>query len=365
MAPDVASIERLAEEPLAVDPGAIEDEFNRIWRDTAAEGYDSSSVRLRVLNLVAVGRGDEAVAAFDAAMEVLPQRHPCRGILALIDESTPRLASSIGARCWRSPAGGRHVCSEEVHLRAPAAQHQELASAVLALLVPDLVVAAWLIGVAPDDELAADVLDAADRVFLDSARLGDPPSALQAIAAVARKHEVEPTDFAWGRTAGWRELVAQFFDGDDGLAQLRRIDTVEITCATPRLTSEAMLVAGWLVSRLGLSLADLSCAPDRVEATLYERTRGVTLHVRAAPGGPPLPLQHVRITTPEATRSLELHAESGHLHVRERWADGEARRTVQATPEDDASVLNRSLDALGEPDVYAEARRAALALLGG
>ena len=81
MASHVSAIERLAERPIAVEPAAIEDEFTRIWRETSGAGHDESSVRLRVLNFVAIGRAD-AAERFDAVMQRLPRHHPCRALLA-------------------------------------------------------------------------------------------------------------------------------------------------------------------------------------------------------------------------------------------------------------------------------------------
>ena len=68
---------------MAVDPQAIEAEFLSIWRDASASGYDQSSIRLRVLNFVAIGYRDDDEARFDKAMQLLPERHPCRAILAM------------------------------------------------------------------------------------------------------------------------------------------------------------------------------------------------------------------------------------------------------------------------------------------
>ena len=105
MASDVTPIERLEMQPVDVDPEAIEAEFTRVWRETSGAGFDESSVRLRVVNLVALARGDSERARFEDLMGVLPERHPCRGILALTDGGRETLEAMISAHCWRSTGG--------------------------------------------------------------------------------------------------------------------------------------------------------------------------------------------------------------------------------------------------------------------
>src|SRR6185295_6797924 len=98
MASDVTAatgIERVLEHPLAVEPRAIEDEFTRIWKETAGAGFDESSIRLRVLNFVGIGLNEDARERFDMVMEALPERHPCRGIMAMKSLAQSTVTASI------------------------------------------------------------------------------------------------------------------------------------------------------------------------------------------------------------------------------------------------------------------------------
>src|SRR5690348_11287887 len=91
MAPDVAAIEQLEERPMTVEPRAIESEFTRIWLETARGGSDQSSIRLRTLNFVALAYDLAGEAKFGEAMQLLVERHPCRGILAITSPEYERL----------------------------------------------------------------------------------------------------------------------------------------------------------------------------------------------------------------------------------------------------------------------------------
>ena len=364
MASDVAGIERLEDREIAVDPGAIEAEFTKIWRTTSGAAYDESSIRLRVLNLVAFAHERGGASRFRDVMRALPQRYPCRGILAVASPDQQQLDASIAAGFWRSASGARHICSEEVQLVGGATQERELASAVLALLVPELPVAIWLMD-APDlgGRMSREILEAADRVFFDTAGQADTAGVFDHILRAGREFEIELCDLAWGRISTWRELVAQFFDGDEGMRQLSQIQAIEIDGGGTRLSSEALLLAGWLVSRLGLSLAYLAPSGGRIEATLYDGTRGVTLRVARGTAGSVAPVCEVRIRTASALLSVGIHPESAHMHVREQWDGAPLHRTVASPPGDDASAIAAALDDRADPAIYAEALGSALALL--
>lgn len=361
MAPDVAPIERLEEHAMAVDPRAIEDEFGRIWLEASSTGADESSVRVRVLNLVAIASSEEDVTRFEDVMQVLPQRHPCRGLMAVAAPAYDRLGATISAHCWRSGGARRQVCSEEVLLTGASHQQRELASAVLALLVPEVPVAVWLMGEpALRGDLAARVLDAADSALLDSAQFADVRAAYRSALALLEERDVRCADLAWGRLSVWRALIAQLFDGEHGARELDQIRSIEIRGAAGARSSEALLLGAWLAARLGLALADSKIDGGRLDAAFYDGTRELRLSI--ASGGA-LAIDDVRMRTFDADFLIERHADSGHMHVRENWDSGSTRRIVEQSPSDDASVLALMLDGISTNDVYEEALRMALTLI--
>ena len=363
MAQDVAPLERLEDRTTVVDPQAIEEEFARVWRDASVADSDESSIRVRVLNLVAIASSDDDRDRFEDVMQVLPQRHPCRALLAVTAPAYDRLGATISAHCW--PAGGalRHICSEEVLLTGAPHQQRELASAVLGLLAPELPTAVWLMGEpALRGDLAPRVLDAADTVLLDSSRFASLREAYQEALALREEHGARCADLAWGRLSVWRALLAQLFDGEDGARELDQIRTIEIRGGAGVQFSEALLLGAWLAARLGLAIADSKVDGERLDASFYDGSREVRLVIAPDAGG--LALVETRIATLDAEFVIELHGDSGHMHVRESWDSGSMRRIVEQSPADDASVLALLLDGAMATDVYEEALRMALALLG-
>jgi glucose-6-phosphate dehydrogenase assembly protein OpcA len=360
VAPDVAALERLEDHAIAVDAQAIEVEFTRIWRETEGHSEDVPSVRVRVLNLIAIGTVATDATRFEDAMQILPQRHPCRGVFAVAASPHERLAASISAHCWRMGGPRRRVCSEEVVLTGAPQQERELASAVLGLLVAELPVVVWMMGEAgsPHD-LTSRLLDGADTAIVDSARASALRATYAAINAIADQDVGSCVDLAWARLGAWRALIAQMFDGDAGGRELQQITDIEIRGGAGTMSSEAALLAGWLTSRLDFAVADTSLAEGELRAALYDGARSVGL--RIWPGSSAL--EWVRIRTTDAEFAIERHAGSGHLHVRESWDSGATRRVVEQPAQDEGSVIALALDGLGELATYRESLSMAVSLL--
>ena len=362
MAPDVAGLQRLEEHALTVDPKAIESEFDRIWQETVGPGGDDSTIRVRVMNLVAIAAAQPADERFETLMQRLPERHPCRGFLVATAIEHDRLGAVISAHCVRGTGARVHVCSEEVALTGAPTQHRELASAVRALLVPDLPVVLWLTDqAAAASQLAERLFDAADAVILDSVQWGDPSAAFQLASRLREEYALVRYDLAWGRLSAWRALTAQIFDGADGMREMDQIRSIEIRARDGSRSSEALLFASWLTTRTGLALADAQSREDRLDASYYDGTREVRLSVSPddSSGG----IGQLRIRTSDAEFMIERHRQSGHMHVVENWDSGSARRIVEAASTDEASVIELALDGGMSPGaVYEEALQMAMAL---
>ncbi len=363
MAPDVVlGIERLQDRPITTSPAAIEEELTRIWSETAASGAGDSTVRLRTLNFVAVGPEKWTVERFERVMATMPQRHPCRGVLAVTSPDRHGLEASISAHCWRTSAGGRHVCSEEVILRGGLEDEHALASTVLALLVPELPLMVWLVGpIDLEAHVVGELIDGAETVFVDTADVPDAAIALRSVLDAHRTHHGAICDLAWRRRGVWRSLVAQFFDGDEGLRRLRQLRSIEIVGGSA-VSSDMLLVAGWFISRLGLSLAQVSRNAASVTATLYDGSRGVSLQLSSGVTEGARVCE-VKVRTSEAEFVVQTHPESRHMHVREEWAGDSDHRTVAQVPVDDAAVVGEALDDASDLPIFIEAAQAALALL--
>jgi glucose-6-phosphate dehydrogenase assembly protein OpcA len=173
----------------------------------------------------------------------LDERHPARTIF-LIPE--PQRSGSVRARVrLRETAieGGRQVLAEVVDLRlcGPAVEHP--ASLLLPLLVPDLPVFCRWRGEPPwETTQLAEIVDIVDRLVVDSNEWSGLPGSYERLARLFTAAAV--SDIAYARTLPWRLRLAELWPGIRSVERLR----VE----GPR--AEALLLAGWLRSRLGKEL---------------------------------------------------------------------------------------------------------------
>ena len=209
---------------------------------------ERAAVRTSVLTLVIVVSSlDEAQEHLDVVRH-LGARHPSRTLVLVLDETEDadsRLDASVTV-CVVD-RGGRQIAVEEVVIecRGPARYH--LDSLVLPFTLPDLPVAVWL----PDSlpSRGDPLLEAADRVVVDTRVVGYQPDALSRLHSLT--HRVAVTDLSWSRLKPWRNLFGGLFEGEVYRPFLRDVHHLEVTGhAGPR-----HLFAGWVMSNLQLPRA--------------------------------------------------------------------------------------------------------------
>jgi hypothetical protein len=206
----------------------------------------------------------------------MAERHPSRTILLLPepDADEDRIDALVSLERYAIPGADRNLCSEVVELRLRGARAQAPASIVEPLLIADLPVFLRWRGEPGWDSTELDQLvGIVDRLIVDSTEWDDPAPAYARLALLFERTVV--SDIAWARTSRWRALLASLWPG---IADIRAI-RVHGTQA------QALLLAGWLRSRLGRD----DIALEHVEA---ERLQGIDLDGEPAPfppGDPPAP----------------------------------------------------------------------------
>lgn len=262
----------------------IESQLNELWRDVAETaqsrgGSGSNAVTMaQVLNLIVHADSQDAANEYMADTQKITGRHPCR-VLAVVED--PRGADApvqawVSMFCQIPPAGGRQVCCEQVMIVSGGESLRQIPAAVLPLLMSDLPVFLWWPNGSPfDDYVFRQLADSLDRLIIDSATFESPEGALQRMASRLKSTwpHISGTDINWGRLTHWREVVASFFDAPDLRPYLDRVTSVTIEYAQsaqgkPVNRAQALMLAGWLASRLGWQPADsiykLEHSPDQL-----------------------------------------------------------------------------------------------------
>ena len=280
---------------------SLERELARQRRARTAHAREGQMVaRASVLNLVVFAEREVHARRAARTIAELAFRHPSRAIVLWTDRGRTRRAEAahdtktrLRMHCELSEADEVHqVCYEQILVRALGDTYERLASAVIPLLLPDLPVFLWWTDTPPfGGRHFTDLIDLADRLIIDSADFARPDIALPQVAEVCRlgRGRYGVTDFNWTRLTPWRELVAAFFDVPlmrpylDAVTGIRIGFTVDADGREVH-PSQALLLLGWLASRLGWHAAD-ALAPSEAGGLLFAvgRADGERIAVRVRP----------------------------------------------------------------------------------
>ncbi|HEU0115533.1 MAG TPA: glucose-6-phosphate dehydrogenase assembly protein OpcA [Thermomicrobiales bacterium] len=285
------------------DASVITTELNRLWAQVGrvedkgridSDGVAAIGIQTRAstLNLTAVARSRPDAARVEDAVMSLSELYPSRATILVADPERPQAQSGLDVKLalLEQPAGkGRPAVRFEcVIVEASAANERQLASIASPLLVVDLPDFLWW---ASDSILGSmlfeDLCAISDRIIVDTAAAPQSAAELAALAAIAAQGDDAPrlSDFAWARVATWRAMTTQFFDTPSGRDSLDALDRIEIDYGLADGDrhfgfTTALLVVGWLASRLGWS------APGTMVPT-RDQPNGWHLTFRAGPTDAP------------------------------------------------------------------------------
>ena len=211
-----------------------------------------------------------------AALSGMAERHPSRTILLLPEPNAGAdgIDAAVSLECYAVPGVDREICSEVIELRLRGMRAKAPASIVEPLLISDLPVFLRWRGEPPWGAQELDQLvGVTDRLIVDSTEWDDLPFPYRRLAELFDRTAV--SDIAWARTSRWRALLATLWP------DIASVGTIRVTGTS----AQALLIAGWLRSRLGRDDIEL----DHVDAP---RLEGIDLDGEPAPfppGDPPLP----------------------------------------------------------------------------
>ncbi|MFQ6020036.1 MAG: glucose-6-phosphate dehydrogenase assembly protein OpcA [Dehalococcoidia bacterium] len=351
-----------------LDVAALESELAGLRREaggTSPEGEEPFVTRTSILNLVAYAESDSA-ARRAADVIVRLDEHPSRSIVLVAESgaSTPAIRAQLSAHCHIA-GPQRRVCCDEIELRVRGAVADHLHSIVLPLLVPDLPAFFWWADDLPDDtHTVDDLLEVADRLLVDSARLTDLALLSRLTALCARHSGCSIGDFNWARLHTWRELTAQFFDSPSLAPHLAEIAEVEVEYAvagsSPR-PAQALLFAGWLAACLGWEEA---VGLDQGRWRLQGRQRDVSLRLRGrrASGVQAGDLLSIRLKGKGASFGIRRDADRQVLLTVADAPETKLERAVRIQLCGEVEMLSANLRVAAHDSIYEEALAIAASL---
>ena len=211
-----------------------------------------------------------------AALSGMAERHPSRAILLFPEPNAGAdgIDAAVSLECYAVPGVEREVCSEVIELHLRGARAKAPASVVEPLLISDLPVFLRWRGEPPWGAQEFDQLvGVTDRLIVDSTEWDDLPYPYRNLSGLFDRAAV--SDIAWARTSRWRTHLATLWP------EIADVSTVRVAGTY----AQALLVVGWLRSRLGRDDIVL----EHVESG---RLEGIELDGKPAPfppGDPPIP----------------------------------------------------------------------------
>jgi len=330
-------------------PGDIEAALRTLENERAAE---EGAGLARVLNLVTIvdreWRGE-----IENRLARVGRYAASRTVLCAVEPGRTKLSARASVHVDRG-ALREHVIVDvgERHLK-------RLDRIVDPLVITDLATAVW----APHghDEAVDALCGVAQVVLRDSVDEPDTQRALDRAAALSEHTYV--VDLAWLRTTPWRERIAASFDPPWWRGHLGKLSAVTVR-HHPDSTVAALLLFGWLASRLGWEPSALAAEGVRLHGSARAKRGDVRLHTEPTEQGV-RGLAGVTLQTADGM-ALSLDRGKGGLAAWRRFPDGrELRWTVLGASRGEPGILGEGIrQALLREPTYAPALEAARVMLG-
>jgi glucose-6-phosphate dehydrogenase assembly protein OpcA len=365
-----------------LDVESVERQIAALWVKTSGVSAQQQGavMRARVANLMIFTRSAAKLEEINATLLELSAAHPCRALVVASEkEGVERdIEIYISSGCHRGVATGtKSVSCEAITLIAGGKFVEELPSATLPLLIPDLPVFLWWTdSVSSHDSLFVKLCRGADRLIIDSVDF--VPAIMDSVAQLAFNRDHGPlglSDINWARVTSWRALLASFYDVPQYRPALEQLSAVEIDYVSAEsvkgeIVSQALLMAGWLASRLKWEpiLESRETNKEGLRIKLNNKGRQINLKLNSVKRSAMRPGRLAKVefkseseeTTLSVARSASgLHIET-HANVRAQIQPGQL---LPVRNRSTAQLLGREMEILTNDDIYAEALELGTAML--
>jgi glucose-6-phosphate dehydrogenase assembly protein OpcA len=338
-------------------PAAVEAALRKLLMERHEES--DAYVPARVLNLIAIV-DREWKGEIQNRLERVGRFHASRTVLCAFEDRRDTLDAYVTMTADREPGPGEIVALEErIELDIGPKHLSRLAPIVDPLIVPDLMTVVW----SPHghDEAIDELIGLAQVVLVDTVTSPEPGAALRRTRQLCEHAYV--VDLAWVRSMPWRERIAAMVDPPAYRPFIHRVSGMTVRFH-PESTTAAVLLLGWLASRLGWELPT-PFEPEADGLLCSRAQRGdETIALRLEPAPQDVPgLAGITVEFGEIKFSLDRGP--GGLAARLHLADGtDSNWVVMGASRGEAGILGEGIrQALLRDPTYAPALDAAVAML--
>ncbi len=338
-------------------PERIEAALRELLRERHAA--DQSLVPARVLNLIVIADREWRGEVVNR-LERLGEYHPSRTILCTVEPGRTSLDATATVHGDSSADGRVGVLRETVEIEAGQEHMSRIDTIIDPVIVHELPTVLW----SPHsrDEAVEALLGMVDVSLIDS---DDPvnfdgPGAALRRAAELLESDVYVVDLSWLRTVPWRERLAGCFENPGRRPALETLKRIYVRY-NPASVVSAILLVGWLASRLGWDPGTLDQAPGGAFVGSARRADGAHVSLEFSPV--PLATRGIAgvTVTGDAGFSLSLDRGPGGLAAREQRAGARPKQwRMFGTSRGEGGILGDGVrQALLRDGTYGPALRAA------
>jgi glucose-6-phosphate dehydrogenase assembly protein OpcA len=337
-------------------PDAIEEALRTLLAERHAES--GSFVPARVLNMIVFV---EKAWSGEIANRLrgVGRYHASRLLIFSYEPRRERLDATATIASDEDPAPGELALLRETVIVQIGDRHlDDLVTIADPLVVTDLPTLLW----SPHGhtDIVEALLSLAQAVLVDSV---DEPVWRDAIGrACTLSDQAYVVDLAWLRSTPWRERVAGTFDPVRLRPELKTITGITVR-HHPDSTVAAMLLVGWLASRLDWKIHPLTRHDDVLVGNAHAHRQDVAVRLEPAPDQQVRGLQGVTLKTASGRR-LSLDRGPGGLHASAHDKHGERTWTIPGASRGETGILGEGIrQALLRDPTYVPALKAAETML--
>src|SRR5579875_736413 len=259
-----------------VEMEEIEETLTTFWHMSAdnVRIAQNLNVRTSVLNFVICVPNTTLAREASFVIRDLSSTHIARVILLILDSdpsSPDAVFTWVTLRSFPVISDITRHNFEQITMLASGSAVRAISNIIHPLLKPDLPVYTWWLQDIPTNpEVFSSLARISNRIIIDSDGFSQPTESIRTLTKlIPTLPESAISDLNWGRITPWRQLVAQFFDGEYK-HYLNSINTIEIEHAVHVQSDEtsssgddlkeppasrlnatrALLMAGWLKTSL-------------------------------------------------------------------------------------------------------------------
>jgi glucose-6-phosphate dehydrogenase assembly protein OpcA len=339
-------------------PDQIEAALRALLAERHAES--ASFIPARVLNMI-VFVDDAWRGEIANRLRGVGRYAPSRLVMLSYEPGRERLDARVSIAAEADPTPGQVALLRETVVVKLGDRHlDDLSTIADPLVVTDLPTLLWSPHGRP--EAVDALLSLAQATLLDSIEQPDRSQAGQRAAidrACTLARQVYVVDLAWLRSTPWRERVATVFDPLPMRRELHNLNAVSVR-HHPDSRVAALLLVGWLASRLGWSLTRSPMTAEGPDGMLCGSAQAdsgeVRLTLRPAPELAVPGLAGVELTSAAGLR-LRLDREAGGLRANRRDPGGRERTwTLLGASRGEGGILGEGIrQALLRDGTYGDA----------